>query len=189
MFTRIKSCEKWREVLLNLGKAADGRPDGNKKAKAVKASAPATERLHSSIERCIADAKTHAVQREEKCEARWSQLLQKHDVKIELLKTNVEAKKRSTDLAFLMSAYPVMMDDKIKTWYMGHRDLILNKILAPTPTPTSTPTPTMTPTPTPTPPTESSTTKSSPSTASSPSPAPPSADPVVVQVDDDEPAV
>ena len=79
VFTRI---EKWAEVRLNLGKgkepynpdapgtvAADGRPDGNKKAKVAKANAPATERLHSLIERCIADAKTHALRREEKCDA------------------------------------------------------------------------------------------------------------------------
>ena len=167
--------------------AADGRPDGNKKAKA---SAPTTERLHSSIERCIADAKTHAIQREEKCEARWSQMMEKQNVKIELLKTNVAAKKRNTDMAFLMSADPTTMDDKVKAWYMGQRDLILNEIPAPTPTPT----PTMTPTPKPTPPTESSTTKSSPSSvatsaSSLSSPAPPSADSVVVQVDDNEPAV
>ena len=84
VFTRIEKCEKWAEVRLNLCKgkepynpdapgtaAADGRLDGNKKAKA---SAPLTERLHSSIERWIADTKTHAVQREEKCEARWLQL-------------------------------------------------------------------------------------------------------------------
>ena len=64
VFTRIKKCEKWAEVRLNLGKgkepynsgapemaAVDGRSDGNKKAKVAKASAPATERLHTSIEK------------------------------------------------------------------------------------------------------------------------------------------
>ena len=49
-------------------------------------------------------------------------MMEKHDVKIELLKTNVAAKNRNTDLAFLMSADPATIDDKIKTWYMGQRD-------------------------------------------------------------------
>ena len=107
-------------------------------------------------------------------------MMEKHDVKIELLKTNIEAKKRNTDLAFLMSADPTTMDDKVKAWYMSQRDLILNEIPAPTPTPT--------------PPTEGSATKSTPSTVATPasssqSPAPPSADSVVVQVEDDEPAI
>ena len=147
VFTRIESCEKWREVHVNLGKgkepynpdapgmaATNGRPDGNKKAKLVKTNAPATEWLHSSIDHCIADAKTHAVQREEKCDARWSQLLEKQDFKIDLLKTTIVAKKRNTDLAFLMGANPTMMDEKMKAWYMGQRDPILNEIPAPTPT-------------------------------------------------------
>ena len=164
--------------------ASDGRPEGNKKAKAARASAPATERLHTSIEMCIADAKTHAVKREEKCAARWLQMMEKQDVKIELLKTKVAAKKRNTDLAFLMSADPAtIMDDKVKAWYMSQRELILNEIPAPIPTP-----PTMTPTP----PTEGSTTKTTPSTGATPASSPPIAAPstgpsAVVQVEDDEP--
>ena len=106
VFTRIESCEKWTDVRLTLGKgkdayspdspgtaAANARPDGNKKAKA---GAPVAERLHSLIERCLAEAKNHAIQREEKCGARRSQLLEKQDVKIDLLKTTVTAKKSDT---------------------------------------------------------------------------------------------
>ena len=125
-FTSIKSCEKWTEVRLNLGKkdtynpdepataAADGCPDGNKKAKAARAGAPAAERLQSSIERCLVDAKTHAIQRKEKCDARWSMLLEKQDIKIDLLKTTVATKKRNTDLAFLVGGNPTLMDDQVK---------------------------------------------------------------------------
>ena len=126
-------------------------------------------------------------------------MMEKQDVKIELLTTKVAAKKRNTDLAFLMSADPAtIMDDKVKAWYMSQRELILNEIPAPIPTP-----PTMTPTP----PTEGSTMKTSPpiaapstdssvvvqaeddEPASSPQIAAPSTDSVVVQVEDDEPAI
>ena len=64
VFTKIESCEKWTECRLALAKAkegiynpnapasatAKGRPDGNKRAKAARDSAPAAERLQSSIE-------------------------------------------------------------------------------------------------------------------------------------------
>ncbi|KAE8775879.1 putative methionyl-tRNA synthetase [Hordeum vulgare] len=62
VFSRIESCEKWRDVRLALAKAKEtynpdapppimieGRPDGNKRAKAARDTAPAVERLQSSI--------------------------------------------------------------------------------------------------------------------------------------------
>lgn len=107
VFSRLEMCKKWTECRLALAKAkdgvynpgvpvtatTDGRTDGNKKAKAEKDATPATERLKSAIEQCIADARSHAAIREEKSEARWSELLTKQDVKLDLLRTNVAAKK------------------------------------------------------------------------------------------------
>ncbi|KAE8768851.1 putative methionyl-tRNA synthetase [Hordeum vulgare] len=120
MFSRIESCEKWREVRLALDRAketynpdallpvgAEGRPDGTKKARAVRDAAPATERLQASIEQCIADVKSSAARREEKSDTRWSALM-----------INVAAKKRNTDLEFLMGADTSTMDEKVKVWYM-----------------------------------------------------------------------
>ncbi|KAE8802539.1 putative methionyl-tRNA synthetase [Hordeum vulgare] len=56
VFSRIESCEKWREVRLALDKAketynpdtptptaAKGRPDGTKKARATRDAVPAAE--------------------------------------------------------------------------------------------------------------------------------------------------
>nr|XP_020163063.2 uncharacterized protein LOC109748447 [Aegilops tauschii subsp. strangulata] len=126
VFSRIEKCEKWADVRRTLAKAketykpdaptpgaADGRPDGNKRAKMAKDAAPATERLHASIEQCIADAKNHVAQREEKSEARWSVLMTNNAVKLDLLRTNVVAKKWNTNLAFMMGADMSTMDEQV----------------------------------------------------------------------------
>ncbi|KAE8788125.1 putative methionyl-tRNA synthetase [Hordeum vulgare] len=115
VFSRIESCEKWRKVWLALDKAketynpyapasraTEGRPDGTKKARAARDSAPAAEWLQSSIEQCIADVKNIAAKREETSDARWSALMANQHVKLDLLRTNDVAKKRNNDLAFLM---------------------------------------------------------------------------------------
>ncbi|KAE8769679.1 putative methionyl-tRNA synthetase [Hordeum vulgare] len=90
MFFKIKSCEKWREVRLALNKAnktynsnahvpvaAEGRPDGTKKARAARDVAPAAEQMQASIEQCIADAKSTVASREEKSDVQWSALMTK----------------------------------------------------------------------------------------------------------------
>ncbi|KAE8802264.1 putative methionyl-tRNA synthetase [Hordeum vulgare] len=131
--------------------ATEGRPDGTKKASAARDATPAAERLQASIEQCIADAKSNAARREEKSSARWSALMMKRDVKLELLRTNVATKKRNTDLAFLMEADASTMDEQVKAWYFVERDLILNQM--PAPAATAAPTPTANPTTPPTSPT------------------------------------
>ena len=107
--------QKWADVRHTLDKAketykpdaptlaaADGRLDGNKGAKKAKHAESAATRVQESIEHCLADAKTMAAQQEEKTEVRWDALMTNNTVKLDLLWTNVAAKKRNTDLAFLM---------------------------------------------------------------------------------------
>ncbi|KAI5021797.1 hypothetical protein ZWY2020_058527 [Hordeum vulgare] len=161
VFSRIESCEKWRDVRLALTKAkeiynpdmpapaaAEGSLDGNKRAKTARDATPAAERLQSSIEQCIADGKNNIAKREEKSNAWWSALMTKQDVKLDLLRTNVVAKKRNTDLAFLMAADMSTIDEQVKAWYLAERGLILNQMPVPAvtmmATPTTTPSPSIT---------------------------------------------
>ncbi|KAE8780612.1 putative methionyl-tRNA synthetase [Hordeum vulgare] len=138
MFFMIESCEKWREVRLALDKAketynpdmpatamVEGRPDGTIKAREMRDAAPIAERLQASIGQCMAYAKSSAARREEKSYARWSVLMTKQDVKLDLLRINVAAKKRNTDLAFLMRADTSTMDEQVKASNLVECGLIL----------------------------------------------------------------
>ena len=182
----IDKCKKWAEVRRTLDKAketykpdvptpgaSEGRPDGNKVAKKGKYADAATARVHESIEHCLADAQDRAVLREEKTEARWSALMSSSAVKLDLLRTNVAAKKRNTDLAFLLGGADMLQstDEAVKAWYLAERGLILNQLPSTRP-PTPTPTPTHTPTPTQSPRDDASTTPSTTEAA----PTPPSAE-------------
>ncbi|KAE8797533.1 putative methionyl-tRNA synthetase [Hordeum vulgare] len=120
MFSRPNSCEKWMEVRPALDKAketynpdalapmvTEWRPDGTKKARAARDVAPTAQRLQASIEQCIADVMSSAARREEKTNARWSALM-----------INFAAKKRNTDLEFLMGGRRVEMEEKLMVWYI-----------------------------------------------------------------------
>lgn len=86
----------------------------------------------------MADERTHATARDEKFDERWKSMLTNQGVRIGLLKTTTAAKKRNTDLAFLMVADPAEMDGPVATWYKSQCDLILNEL---TPEEPATPTP------------------------------------------------
>ncbi|KAE8788714.1 methionyl-trna synthetase [Hordeum vulgare] len=73
--------------------AAKGRLGGTKRVRTARDATPAVEWLQSSIEHCIADAKSNAAKREEKSEARSSALMIKQDVKLNLLRTNIAPKR------------------------------------------------------------------------------------------------
>nr|XP_020184953.1 uncharacterized protein LOC109770635 [Aegilops tauschii subsp. strangulata] len=154
--------------------ASEGRPDGNKGAKKGKHADAATARVQESIEHCLADAQARAVLREEKTDMRWSALMSSSAAKLDLLRTNVAAKKRNTDLAFLLGRADMLQsnDEAFKAWYLAERGLILNQLPSRTP-----PTPTPTPTPPPSPsndvaetPRSTEATSTPPSTETLPSP-------------------
>ncbi|XBI10874.1 hypothetical protein VPH35_138039 [Triticum aestivum] len=191
VYKRIDMCEKWAEVRRTLDKAketykpdaptpcaSEGRPDGNKGAKKGKHADAATARVQESIQHCPADAHARGALREEKTEARWSALMSSSAVKLDLLRTNVAAKKRNTDLAFLLGGADMLQsnDEAVKAWYLAKRGLILNQLPSttpPTPPPPPSPSDDVAETPrsteaTPTPP--STETPPSPRTPTPPTP-------------------
>ena len=156
VYKHIDKCEKWAKVRRTLDKAketykpdaptpgaSEGRPDSNKGAKKGKHADAATARVQESIEHCLADAQARAVLHEEKTAARWSALMSSSAVKLDLLQSNVAAKKRNTDLAFLLGGADMLQsnDEAVKAWYLAERGLILNQLPSTMPTPPPPPSP------------------------------------------------
>ena len=107
-------------------------------------------------------------------------------IKLDLLRTNVTAKKRNTDMAFLMGGVDMIQidDEELRAWYMAERGLILNQMRTATPTTPTTQAPAPTTTSTPSPndtstslPSSSEAAPTQPSTEAAPTPPTPGADP------------
>ena len=152
VFARIENCDKWSETrsLLDKAKVVDPsapastasaeRPTGTKKAKALRD----TEKFHTAITACITDAAAHAAKRteqairmEELAAVRWASVIERQDLKLELLKANVATKKRREDLAIL-TVDTSGMDDEVKAWYAEQRGIILAERRAPAVAPIAT---------------------------------------------------
>jgi hypothetical protein len=100
--------------------------------------------LQASFDKCWADARAHAAGRDTKYDARWKDMLANQGARIALLKTTSMAKKRNTDLAFLIGGNDAAMDEETRAWYDAHRQDILqppSTALSMTSTPSTTSTP------------------------------------------------
>jgi hypothetical protein len=97
--------------------------------------------LQASFVKCWADARAHNTGRDTKYDAHWKEMLANQGVRIALLKTTSTAKKRNTDLAFLIGGNDTAMDEEMRTWYDAHRQAILQppSTVSSSPSMTSTP--------------------------------------------------
>jgi hypothetical protein len=119
-----------------------GRPElGQKKLKELKKAGHPADRLQASFDKCWADARVHAAGRDTKYDTRWKEMLANQGARIALLKTTSAAKKRNTDLAFLIGGNDAAMDEETRAWYDAHRQ----EILRPPSTASSSPSTTSTP--------------------------------------------
>ncbi|XP_071674376.1 uncharacterized protein [Lolium perenne] len=153
VYARLEKCEKWKEVRTSLSKSkteqynpdapaacvAEGRPElGQKKQKELKRTYNPADRMQASMDKCWADLRSHADGRNDKFDGRWREMLANQGARIALLKTTVAAKKRNTDLAFLMGGGDMeLMDEETRNWYQGHRNDILRATTSSPPAPTS----------------------------------------------------
>jgi hypothetical protein len=97
--------------------------------------------LQASFNKCWADARVHAAGRDTKYDAWWKEMLTNRGARIALLKTTSTAKKRNTDLAFLIGGNDAAMDEETRAWYDAHRQDILrpSSTVSSSPSTTSTP--------------------------------------------------
>jgi hypothetical protein len=103
--------------------------------------------LQASFDKCWADARAHAAGRDNKYDARWKEMLANQGIRIALLKTTSVAKKRNTDLAFLIGGNDAAMDEETRAWYDAHRQEILRPSSTALSSPSTTSTPSMMSTP------------------------------------------
>jgi hypothetical protein len=155
VLARIENCEKWADVHRNLAKNKDeqynpdasasaasvGRPElSQKKQKELKKVGHPAERLQASFDKCWADARAHAAGRDDKYDVRWKEMLANQGIWIALLKATSAAKKRNTDLAFLIDGNDGKMDEDTRAWYDAHRQDIFRPLSTASSSPsTSTP--------------------------------------------------
>jgi hypothetical protein len=140
VFTRIEGYEKWAEVRRTLSKNKDeqynpdaptaaasaGCPElGPKKLKELKKSGHPADRLQASFDKCWANARVHNTGRDTKYDTHWKEMLANQGARMSLLKTTSKAKKRNTDLAFLIGGNDAAMDEETRAWYDAHRQAIL----------------------------------------------------------------
>jgi hypothetical protein len=122
--------------------ASAGRPQlGQKKLKELNKAGHPAERLQASFDKCWADARAHAAGRDNKYDAWWKEMLANQGIRIALLKATSAAKKRNTDLAFLIGDNDASMDEEMRAWYNAHRQ----DIFRPSSTASSSPLTTSTP--------------------------------------------
>jgi hypothetical protein len=97
--------------------------------------------LQASFDKCWTDARAHNARRDTKYYARWKEMLANQGARIALLKTTSAAKKRNTDLAFLIGGNDAAMDEETRAWYDAHRQAIVwpPSTAASSPSMTSTP--------------------------------------------------
>jgi hypothetical protein len=81
--------------------------------------------LQASFDKCWANARAHAAGRDNMYDARWKEMLANQGIWIALLKATSAAKKRNTDLAFLIGGNDAAMDKETRAWYDAHRQDIL----------------------------------------------------------------
>ena len=85
--------------------------------------------MHTMLEKCLTDVATLSVTRDAQFADRWSAVMAKQDVKIGLVKTKVAAKKRTQDMAFLMTG-TTEMPPAIKAWFDSQCAMILQEMSA-----------------------------------------------------------
>jgi hypothetical protein len=81
--------------------------------------------LQASFNKCWADARAHAAERDNKYDAQWKEMLANQGVRIALMKATYASKKRNTDLAFLIGGNDAAMDEETRAWYDAHRQDII----------------------------------------------------------------